>query len=298
MTGTVTWRALLAEAERALARAGRPEAALDARRIVERASGYDGAELVLGLDEPATRRGVHLFDAMVARRCEGEPLQYVLGRWGFRRLELYLDRRVLIPRPETEVVVEHTLGEIDRLARTRPVDGRTDPVLVADLGTGSGAIALSLAAERRTVEVWASDVSADALAVARANLAGLGTPAARVRLFEGSWFAALPAAARGSLDVVVSNPPYVAADEVLDTQVADWEPTGALVAGPRGDEALRVLVEQAPTWLRPAGALVVELAPWQARPMAEAASAAGFAQARIERDLVGRDRLVVARMPG
>jgi len=156
------------------------------------------------------------------RRESGEPLQYVLGSWAFRSLELMVDPRVLIPRPETEQVVEVALGEIRR--HRRPV--------VADLGTGSGAIALSVVAEVAGAQVWATDTSEAALAVARANLAGLaGMAATRVRLARGSWFSALPAELRGRLSVVVSNPPYVADAEVasLPAEVAEWEPREALV---------------------------------------------------------------------
>ena len=165
---------------------------------------------------------------MVARRRAGEPLQYAIGAWGFRRLDLYLDRRVLIPRPETEQVVEVALRRAAAARRCRAP-------LVVDLGTGSGAIALSIAVEVPGADVWATDVSADALAVARANLAGLGGRAAtRVRLVEGSWFDALPEAFRGQVHLLVSNPPYVADGETLPAEVADWEPPGALRAGPHG----------------------------------------------------------------
>ncbi len=143
-------------------------------------------------------------DEMVARRAKGEPLQYVLGRWGFRTLDLMVDRRVLIPRPETEVVAGLAIDAL-------PTSG-----VLVDLGTGSGAIALSAAAERwPDVEVWATDASAEALAVARANLAGLGRRGAVVRLVEGDWFVALPHELRGHVDVLVSNPPYVAATDPL-----------------------------------------------------------------------------------
>jgi release factor glutamine methyltransferase len=223
-------------------------------------------------------------DRMVARRRSGEPIQYVLGRWGFRTLDLMVDRRVLIPRPETEVVAGHALAELDRLG------GR----LVVDLGTGSGAIGLSVAAEREHAEVWLTDASPDALAVARANLAGLGRPAARVTVAEGHWFDALPADARGTIDVVVSNPPYVAAHEELPAAVVDWEPAAALVAGPEGTEDLVHLIEAAPGWLAPGGALVLELAPWQAAPMAERASSS-FREVQVERDLAGLDRVLVCR---
>src|SRR5690606_36499299 len=148
---TVSWRELLREAEARLERTGVPGA--DARRLVEEASGLEGAELVLGLDRPATVRGVARLDAMVARRCSGEPLQYVLGSWGFRGVDLFLDPRVLIPRPETERLVEVALDEIARRAR----NGRR--AVVADLGTGSGAIAAAIVTERKDVEVWATDRS-------------------------------------------------------------------------------------------------------------------------------------------
>jgi len=304
--GTVTWDRLQREAQRRFADGGLDSAAIDARRIVERASGFEGAEYVLGLSEPATTRSVAWFDAMVDRRLAGEPLQYVVGIWGFRTLDLLVDRRVLIPRPETEVVAGWALAEIDRLrAEARPdaetpldaqAPPRPDRLTAVDLGTGSGAIALSLVAERRDVEVWATDVSADALEVASANLAGLGTPSRRVTLAEGSWFDALPPGLRGSVDLVVSNPPYVAADDHLPPEVADWEPPGALVPGPTGLEALLPLVAEAPAWLRRPGCLVVELAPDQAERVADAARTAGFGDVRIERDLSSRPRAVVARI--
>lgn len=288
---TVPWRSFAVEAERRLRDAGFPSPETDARRIVERAAGVEGAEYAMALDEPATQRSVHFFDAMLERRLTGEPLQYVLGSWGFRQLDLFVDRRVLIPRPETEIVVEYALAEIDRVR----ADSGDGPVLVVDLGTGSGAIALSTAIERERVEVWATDVSPDALAVARANLAGIGRRAAAVRLAEGHWFEALPSELAGIVDVIVSNPPYVAADDDLPAEVADWEPPGALVSGPTGTEALELLIDEAPRWLTPVGALVLELAPHQAAAMQEHARRRGFGDVRTEADLTGRDRVLVAR---
>jgi release factor glutamine methyltransferase len=301
LDGTVTWDQLQREARRRLAAAGFGSADIDARRIVERASGREGAEYVLGLSERATVRSVAWFDAMVARRLAGEPLQYVLGVWGFRTLELLVDRRVLIPRPETEEVAGWALAELDRLRdltdeRSVPSAGVPGRLVAVDLGTGSGAIALSLVAERRDVTVWATDISPGALAVASANLAGLGGPARRVTLAEGSWFDALPADRRGQVDLVVSNPPYVAAGDDLPAEVAGWEPGPALVAGPTGLEALLPLVAEAPAWLRRPGSLVVELAPHQAAEVAAACRAAGFVDVRVERDLSGRPRAVVARV--
>jgi len=296
--GAVTWRMLAAEAERRIAEAGVTDpgsVAVEARRIVERASGNEGAEYVLALDEAATERGVHFFDLMLERRLTGEPLQYVVGRWGFRTLDLLVDRRVLIPRPETEVVAGLALDELDRMRPLAEAAGRT--LTAVDLGTGSGAIGLALAAERERVDVWLTDASSDALSVARANTVGLGRAATRVRIAEGEWFAALPAELAGAVDVVVSNPPYVALGDDLPPVVRDWEPPSALFAGADGLDDLRVLVAEAPIWLAPGGALVLELAPAQAAALAALALAHGFAQAVVRPDLSGRDRAVVARLP-
>lgn len=244
---------------------------------------------------------------MTARRGAGEPLQYVVGSWGFRRLDLMVDRRVLIPRPETEVVAEAALAELRRLAALRSgagpgasgASGRgaVRPVAV-DLGTGSGAIALALASEGPEAEVWGTDVSAAALAVAAANLAGLGGRAAtRVRLAEGSWFSALPPELAGRVDLVVSNPPYVADSDEVEPGVAQWEPAGALWCGPTGLEATAEIVAAAPSWLARPGALVLEVAGHRAAETAALAAAAGFS-VEIRPDLAGRDRVLVGRLGG
>ena len=254
---TLTWRHLYKLATERLG------SDVDARRIVERASGREGPNWLLTLGEPVPTRAVSFFDDMVERRAAGEPLQYVLRRWGFRTLELLVDRRVLIPRPETEVVVEVAIRELRRVDSQRP--------LVADLGTGSGAIALSIAVEVPSARVWATDASEDALVVARANLAGIGSPAAvRVRMVRGRWFDALP-------------------------EVADWEPHSALVAGPAGTEAIAAVVAGAPPWLAPEGAAVVEIAPHQAEQAMALARNAGFGEVEVRPDLNGRARVLVAR---
>jgi len=290
--GTVSWRSLQAEAERALA-AVSASPAIDARRIVERASGYSGAEYLLGLDELATERGVHFFDLMLERRMHGEPLQYVVGAWGFRHLDLLVDGRVLIPRPETEMVVEFALTELDAMR----ADDRSRTLVAVDLGTGSGAIGLSIAQERERVEVWLTDASTDALDVARANLAGLGRAATRVAIAPaGEWFAALPIELRGRIDLIVSNPPYVAEDDELPAEVRDWEPASALFSGAEGLDDLRIIVATAPSWLAPGGALVVELAPMQAAAVASLFGDAGFIDVRIHTDLSGRERCVLGRL--
>jgi release factor glutamine methyltransferase len=275
-----TWRALLAAATDRLGDGA------DARRIVEEASGWEGADLILNLDEPSETLTHARWSAMVERRAGGEPLQYVLGRWGFRSLDLFVDERVLIPRPETEEVVTHALAELDRLG------GK----VVVDLGTGSGAIALAVAVERKGVDVWAVDASGAAIEVARANLAGIGRAASRVRLATGSWFSPLPEALRGEVDVVVSNPPYIAADEPLPAEVIEWEPVDALVAGPSGLESIGEVVRDAAAWLRRPGALEVEIGATQSEPARSLARDAGFGDVEVRADAAGRDRVLVARI--
>jgi release factor glutamine methyltransferase len=278
-----TWRQLHARA------ATRLGSAREAGWIVEEVAG-DPWPLPAASTVPERHRV--RFEMLVDRRMHGEPLQYVLGRWSFRSLDLMVDRRVLIPRPETEQVVEAALAELDRLAP----DPETRPIAV-DLGTGSGAIALALAAERPRVEVWATDTSADALEVAAANLAGLGGRAAtRVRLARGTWWQALPDPLRGRVDLVVSNPPYISSGEMtqLDAEVAEWEPRTALEAGPTGLEAVVEILNGAPAWLRPGGAAVVEIAPHQARVVATTAEQLGFSSVRVFPDLAGKERVLVA----
>ena len=268
----------------------------EARWLVEEVSGYSWSELV-GTPPSGGRvseRSRARLEALVERRLGGEPIQYVLGRWPFRTLDLMVDRRVLIPRPETEYVVEVSLRELDVLR----ADGDGEQVVV-DLGTGSGAIALSLASERAHTRVFATDACPEALNVAAANLAGLGgRPATRVRLVEGHWWSALPEGIAGRIDLVVSNPPYISTAEMpaLDRSVLDWEPRQALESGPTGLEAVsEVLAGAAGGWLRPGGRAVVEIAPQQARDAAELASASGFAEVAVLPDLAGRDRVLVAR---
>lgn len=280
---TTTWAQLHSQAVDALTSAGLEGevARREARWIVERAA---GDPFRVAADRPVSVRSHHHWRLMVERRSAGEPLQYVLERWPFRALELYVDRRVLIPRPETEVVVGAALDEHARVGGP-----------VVDLGTGSGAIALSVASERPGTEVWGVDASDAALAVARANCTGLGRRAATVRLVVGSWFSPLPETLRGEVGVIVSNPPYVADDEPLPAAVDDWEPAGALRAGTDGLDDIRVIVAQAPGWLAPGGALVVEHAPDQAAAVRALAVDAGFDHVRTGTDLTGRDRFLVAR---
>ena len=260
----------------------------EARWLVEEVSGLDRSQW----SEPATADGRSRLAALVERRLAGEPLQYVLGRWSFRGLDLLVDSRVLIPRPETEVLAGLAIEAARR---------GTGPCVVADLGTGSGAIALAVAGEMADAEVWATDVSPAALAVARANLAAVPPSAtSRVHFAEGMWYEALPARLRGKLRVIVSNPPYVTEAEfsALPAEVRDHEPVGALVAGPTGRECLEHLVAGGLDWLEPGGALVLELAPAQAEPLRAAAEDRGYGTVAVHGDLAGRERVLVARRDG
>ena len=260
-----------------------------ARWLCEEASGTFGEEFSEILAHPVTERSIAHMDSMLARLRTGEPLQYVLGHWSFRRLDLLVDRRVLIPRPETEWVAEVALG----LARSLP-----RPVLCADLGAGSGAIGLSLLAElpRGSAEVWLTDVDGEALEVARANAAGLGIPSAGARFAHGSWFEALPDAARGRFGLIVSNPPYIAeGDPAVEPSVVAWEPAGALFSGAEGLDALRILVTGAPSWLQPAGWLVVEIGTSQGDAVAALLGAVGFTEVEVRPDLAGHDRVALGR---
>jgi len=274
----LTWTQVRRAAARRLRAAGVASPEAEARWLVE--------EAAPDLDASVTKRTLAHFDAMLVRREKGEPLQYVLGRWGFRSLDLLVDPRVLIPRPETEVVAGAAVEE------ARRIDAR----VAVDLGTGSGAIALALATEIPALEVWAVDESPDALDVARANLAGIGRVGARVRLVLGDWFTALPAELRGTFGVVVANPPYVADGEELPSEVADWEPTDALYAGADGLDDIRRIISDAPAWLARPGSLVVELAPDQALTVGALAYGSGFDEVIIGRDLADSERYLVARM--
>ncbi len=278
-----------AQAERALAtRLGSP---IEARWVVAHVLG-DGPST-----SPVDAAAWADLTALVDRRLAGEPLQYVLGTWAFRTLELMVDRRALIPRPETEQVVEVALHELRRLGKREPV--------VVDLGTGTGAIGLSIAVEAGAL-VWATDADTDALALAAANrdrvTAAEPPVAVRVVLAAGDWFAAVPAELRGQIDLVVSNPPYVTAAEWPDlSREVRQEPHRALVAaagsdGTPGLAAVEAVLVGAAAWLARPGAVVVELAPHQAAAAVDVARRAGFVDVDVARDLAGRDRAVVGRI--
>lgn len=282
-----TWRELLDETTAVVG--DRTEA----RWLCEEAAGLYGDDFRAELDAPATQRMGLALQAMVGRRLAGEPLQYVLGHWPFRHIDLLVDRRVLIPRPETEVVAEAALGFAREFHAMRP----GGPVRIADLGTGSGAIGLSLANELPVsgVEVWITDASSDALDVARANIAGIGRNAANIRVAFGDWCSALPDELRGAFHVIVANPPYIATDDIeLDDLVRKNEPHGALFAKDNGLADIFEIAGQARDWLVVNGRLVLEIGHRQGFAVAEELANLGYENVEVRTDLAGRDRIATA----
>jgi release factor glutamine methyltransferase len=244
---------------------------------------------VLGTDRTGiyTRDGLTTqeaksFGRALCRRCAGEPLQHVTGEQGFRRIVLDVRPGVFVPRPETEVLVQVLL---DALV------GVEAPTIV-DVGTGSGAVALAIADERPDARVFATDLSPEAVALARGNAAALG---AAITVVEGDLLASLPDELRGHVDAVVSNPPYVSPD-VRDSLPADVraEPELAVFGGM---ELYERLFAQAIAWLRPGGSVAVEIEEHAADVVTRAAKAAGFEELAVHLDLAGRDRVVRGRRP-
>jgi release factor glutamine methyltransferase len=279
VTGSV--RDALGAATDALLAAGVESPRLDAELLLAEATGRERAELVAGSREAVEPGAGRLFGEMVRRRLRREPVAYILGRRGFRGIELAVDRRVLIPRPETELLVELAV--------------EAGPRTLLDVGTGSGAVALAVADELPGCEVTATDTSAGALEVARDNAARLGL-ADRVRFVEGT----IPGlegsddeADEAGFDLIVANLPYVAEREWpgLAPEVTTWEPREALLAGPDGLDAYRAFTSE----LSAAPVVGVEVGEGQAEAVGEMVREAGFGGVETRRDLAGIERVVVGR---
>lgn len=266
-----------------LASKGIDDPRLDAELLLAHVLGLRRLDLYLQFERPITPEEVAGYREAIRRRGRREPLQYITGEAAFRELDLLVDARVLIPRPETEVLVGAVL---DR------VHGRTG-LTALDIGTGSGAIALSLLREGPFQRVVATDVSGDALAVARTNADRAGL-AERLELREGPLWE--PVGDWERFDVIVSNPPYVAEGERegLQPEVGDYEPPAALFAGADGLGVLRGIVEGAGARLRGGGLLAVEVAPGQAGTVAGWLERPPFGAPEIVEDLSGRERVVLA----
>ena len=280
-----TWAESLESSVSALETKNLPNARIEAQWILEIASGYGREELVSNLNTEASILGAKHLNKILNRRLSGEPIQYALGSWSFRQLDLLVDSRVLIPRPETEILVDVAHGYLGKCDRDAPLR-------VCDLGTGSGAIGLSIAQERNDVEVYLVDNSSDALKVASANLAGLGNHAVKVKVFESNWLDQLPDELKNSFQLIVSNPPYIASGEELPPEVTNYEPHQALFAGERGTEHVESILSSAPAWLSAGGTVILEMAPHQTDYAAEIAIGQGYSDVKITDDLTGRKRIV------
>jgi len=273
-----TPRELLARATIRLRQAGVQDPRREAVRILADLRGTSPGAVLSGQEQSVEPAEVVAYDRLIARRAAGEPLAYVTGLAGFRQLTLHADRRALIPRPETEGLVALLLE-------------RCSGGVVADIGTGSGCIALSLAEEGRFQSVVGVDQSAGALALARENAALTGL---RVDLVRGDLTSAF---AGECLDAVISNPPYLAQAEYdsLDSSVRDWEPASALVSGDDGLRATRLLLADAFRAVRAGGWIGLEVDSNRAGESVRLALASGWEAAEILDDLYGRERYMLAR---
>jgi len=266
-------RELLRDAAARLAEAGVEAPSLDAELLLARALGLRRDRLLIDPPAELGSEERERFAGLLERRIEREPVAYILGERHFRWITLAVDRRVLIPRPETELLVE--------VALALPAGGR-----VVDVGTGSGAVALALKSERPDLEVWGTDASPGALAVARVNACRL---ALDVRFVEADLLEGLG----GPLDAVLANLPYVAEGTALEPEISRYEPAQALFAGADGLEVIRRLVAAAGE--REIPYLALEIGPGQAAAVAGLARGAGFGRVEAHRDLAGHERVVVAR---
>jgi release factor glutamine methyltransferase len=275
----VTVREALEHTAERLDAAGCETPRVDAELLLAHVLGQTRSGVVADGDRPLAEAEASRLAVLVGRRSAREPLAYVLGEWGFRRLVLDVDARVLVPRPETEIVVERCLGRLEGVVAPR----------VLDVGTGSGAIALAIADEHPGARVTGIDVSPDALAVARANAARTGLA---VELVEHDLFAGLP---EGPWSLVVSNPPYVRAGDAdaLQPEVRDWEPAVALFA----EGATEAVVLGAVAVLDPGGALVLEVADGNAERVAALLRELGYEDVEVTHDLAGRERVVEGVKP-
>ena len=310
---------LLSRAVTVLTSHGIPNPRLDAEVLLAHVLGTGRADLYARLHDPLPHRQEEAFYRLLQRRTRHEPLQYLTGVREFWSLEFKVDRRVLIPRPETEIVVEaalRLLGEDlpqpqfrrrpphpspfdSAQGRPLPQGEREPPVRLLDVGTGSGCIAIALAKELPQAEIWATDISADALAVAKEN-ARCHSVAERIRFRQGDLFAAVVEEG-GSFDLIVANPPYIAQHDfsTLPAEVRDWEPQTALDGGPDGLDFYRRLLHEGPAHLRAGGWLIMEIGQGQgAAVMRLIQEQRNLTGCRCVPDYAGRERVAVACQAG
>lgn len=267
-----------------LAKHGVEHPRLNAEHLVGHALGLKRMQLYLQFERPLAETELAKIRPLLKRRSEREPLQYIVGSTEFAGVTLKVDRRALIPRPETELVVEAVRGLC-----------AVPPASILDLGTGSGALALALAKQFPEARVTAVDVSAEALALARENATSLGLDG-RVTFIESNWFSLVAPDAK--FDLIVANPPYLSDAEVKETapEVRGFEPHGALSSGATGLEALAIIIRDARARLAPGAWLICETGIAQHAALLEQMRAAGYAAVESRKDLTGRDRFVLGRV--
>lgn len=250
----------------------------------------DRVSLYLHFDSPISQSDLEGYRSLVSRRAAGEPLHYITGVREFWSMEFMVDPRVLIPRPETELLVERTL-------KTAGERGRQEEIVILELGTGSGAVAVSIAKEIPDCRIWATDISTDALGVARENAVRHGVEN-RISFLSGDLFGALKGRCSPLFDIILSNPPYVAEEEwdCLPVEVKDHEPRSALDGGKKGTKFLAPIVRDAHEFLRPDGRLFLEMSPHQTEGIISLLESSGrYDDIGRIMDYSGRYRLVTAR---
>jgi release factor glutamine methyltransferase len=250
----------------------------EVERLLSKATGRPRTDLLLGVELDGSEAAV--FETLLTRRRAGEPLQYIEEQIPFGSVEVSVDPRVLIPRPETEQLFDLAIHRVSA------------PMVIVDLCTGSGNLALALKHTFPDAIVYATDISPDAAAVAEQNARDAGLD---VTVLQGDLFDPLPAHLRGRVDLIVANPPYLAERELVDlpAEIRDHEPTVALVAGPNGDEALAAIASEAPEWLAPGGMIMCEISEFHGPVVAEFFAPLG---GTIEKDMAGKDRFVIGSL--
>ncbi len=292
----MTLRAALRAGTKVLTAAGVESPALNAEELVAYTVGRRRLEVLLRLDESLDAGQIDRLESLLERRARREPLQHVLGTTAFLEHEIRVTRAVLVPRPETECLAREALQLLNRMNVPHPA--------VLDFGTGSGCLAISIASGFRGSQVHALDLSLPALEVARGNADRNGV-ADRVQFHQGDGFAALhtatpPGHPRLQFDLIVSNPPYIptAVIQSLDPEVRDFDPPAALDGGPDGLSFYRRLATEAGGWLKPDGWMAMEFGDDQAPGLTALFTVNNWRDQRMEKDLSGRDRILIVRSPG
>ncbi len=276
--------ATLQTATQLLQQAAGNSARLEAEMLLCQVLNKNRSHLYAWSDTPLTKQEKERFGALLEQRTSGKPLAYILGRKEFWSFTLKVTPATLIPRPETETLVEMALQFIPEKSTTT----------VADLGTGSGAIALAIASERPLTTVIATDLSEQALLIAKENARSLGIQ--NIHFYQGSWLQ--PLLKRPPIDLIISNPPYVAdGDPHLKLDGLPWEPLQALTSGPDGLNDIRTLIQEAKSHLKPGARLILEHGYNQASAIRDLFRLAGYREAITQRDLEQRDRISMGEIP-